>query len=62
MNKAAICDFRFAIRDLSVTPIFNLLYRRFATCRPTPADYKSAIRQIENLRYELAPNNCKSQI
>src|SRR5207245_1989727 len=50
--------------------IFSLPYRRFLTCwqidltrasakpntatHPTPADCKSAIQQIENLRYELA--------
>jgi len=49
-----------------VAQIFNLLYRRLGACWPhdlegsvdsaatfvrTPADYKSAIQQIENLRY-----------
>jgi hypothetical protein len=46
-----------------VAQIFNLLYRRFLICEPhrlskrvsisTAADYKSAIRQIENLRYAI---------
>jgi len=38
-----------------VAQICNLLYRRFLTCWRKPirrvADYKSAIQQIENLRY-----------
>jgi hypothetical protein len=43
-----------------VAQICNLPYRRFSTCRPLEfssryADYKSAIQQISNLRYELAP-------
>src|SRR5437016_3763076 len=48
-----------------VAQIFNLLYRRIAFCRASannrarsafgqPADYKSAIRQFENLRYAAA--------
>jgi len=31
--SGCIYDFRFAICDLSLTQIFNLPYRRFATCR-----------------------------
>jgi hypothetical protein len=43
-----------------VAQISNLLYRRFPTCRATrprlhPADWKSAIQQIGNLRYKLSP-------
>ena len=53
----------------SVAQIFNLLYRRFSTCLAqehkrcddlgaipvrTPADYKSAMQQIKNLRYLAA--------
>src|SRR6266581_3586442 len=49
----------------TVAQIFNLLYRRIAFCRASannrarsafgqPADYKSAIQQIENLRYSAA--------
>jgi hypothetical protein len=56
------------IFGLAVTQIFNLLYRRFSTCWPSDfkrandsdmiyggpaADYKSAIQEIENLRYDL---------
>jgi hypothetical protein len=50
----------------TVAQIFNLMYRRFSTCRrqivrfrhelsPNPADCKSAIRQITNLRYATVP-------
>ena len=40
----------------AVAQIFNLLYRRFVTCQRSslseaPADYKSAIQQVINLRY-----------
>jgi hypothetical protein len=53
-------------RSSSVAQIFNLLYRKLAACWPhdlqcsgdsaaiavrTPADYKSAMQQIEHLRY-----------
>jgi hypothetical protein len=47
-----------------VAQIFNLLYRRFAIGKRmkawrhpqfvTPADFKSAIQQIENLRYVVS--------
>lgn len=43
-----------------VARIFNLLYRRFGTCEwfrghEHPADCKSAVRQVGNPRYGLAP-------
>jgi hypothetical protein len=60
MNLPAL---RFYAGAKLVAQILNLLYRRFVICEardiskrstiPTPADYKSAIQQIRNLRYSL---------
>jgi hypothetical protein len=44
---------------MEVAQVSNLLYRGFPTCRtprlvPRSADWKSAIQQVGNLRYEAS--------
>jgi hypothetical protein len=47
------------------SPDFNLLYRGFATRGATnfqlPADFKSAIRQVANLRYDWAASALRGE-
>ncbi len=57
INESLLLNPIFFIGMLAgVAQVFNLLYRRFSTCRMSPvrggAGFKPAIQQVKNLRYD----------